>query len=73
MRMDRYKIKMEDISPYPIERSADCQEWEDVPHEELESILDTVPEDKVRTFLGVVRNGSFAALDGYFYRIRPRS
>jgi len=72
MREDRYHIKMEDISHYPLERSVDCREWEDVSHEELESILDTVSEDKAKVFLGVIRNGSFAPLQGYFYRIRPQ-
>ncbi|CAI2719381.1 conserved protein of unknown function [Nitrospina watsonii] len=72
MRMDRFHIKMEDISPYPLERSADCQEWEDISYQELEEVLNTVSEEKAKVFLGVVRNGSFASLDGYFYRIRPR-
>ena len=71
MREDKFHIKMEDVSPYPLERSVDCREWEDVSHEELESILDTVSEDKAKVFLGVIRNGSFAPLKGYFYRIRP--
>lgn len=72
MREDKYHIKMEDVSPFLIERSADCTEWEDVSHEELESILDTVSEDKAKIFLGVLRTGSFAPLKGYFYRIRPQ-
>lgn len=64
---------MEDLSRFQIERSTDCEDWEDIPHEELNAILDPESDDKVKTFLGVVRNGSHCLLKGYFYRIRPLS
>ena len=73
MRKDSYHITMEDISTFSLQRSADCEDWEEVSHEELDAILDTVSEDKAKTFLGVVRNGSFCQLQGWFYRIRPQS
>jgi len=64
---------MEDLSRFSLERSTDCEDWEDVSHEELNSILDQESDDKAKTFLGVVRNGSQCQLKGYFYRIRPQS
>lgn len=73
MRKNRYHIEMEDISRFPLERSMDCQEWEEVSHEELNEILDRVAENKASVFLDVVRGGSFCKLEGYFYRIRPQS
>ena len=73
MRTDRCHINMEDISKFPLERSTDCEDWEEVSHQELDAILDQEPEDKINTFLGVVRNGSQCQLQGYFYRIRPQS
>lgn len=73
MRKNRYHIEMEDLSRFPLERSMDCQEWEEVSHEELNEILDRVAENKASVFLGVVRGGSFCKLEGYFYRIRPKS
>ena len=73
MRKNRYHIEMEDISRFPLERSMDCQEWEEVSHKELNEILDRVAENKASVFLDVVRGGSFCKLEGYFYRIRPQS
>ena len=74
MRKDSYHIAMEDISAFALERSEDIDEdWEEVSHEELDAVLDTVSEEKAKTFLGVVRNGSFCQLQGWFYRIRPQS
>ncbi len=73
MRKNRYHIEMEDLSRFPLERSTDCQDWEEVSHEELNQILDQVSENKASVFLGVVRGGSFCKLEGYFYRIRPQS
>ncbi len=73
MRKDRYHIAMEDISAFSLERSAECEDWEEISHEELNAVLDTVSEEKAKTFLGVVRNGSFCQLQGWFYRIRPQS
>jgi hemerythrin-like domain-containing protein len=73
MRKNRYHIEMENVSRFPLERSTDCQEWEEVSHEELDEILDQVAENKASVFLGVVRGGSLCKLEGYFYRIRPQS
>ena len=73
MRKNQYHIEMENVSRFPLERSTDCQEWEEVSHEELDEILDQVSENKASVFLDVVRGGSFCKLEGYFYRIRPQS
>ena len=73
MRKDSYHIEMDNLSRFPIERSGDCESWEDVSQEELDATLDTVDDDKAKNFLAVVRGGSFSKLEGYFYRIRPRS
>jgi hypothetical protein len=73
MRKDSYHIEMDNLSRFPLERSGDCESWEDVSQEELDTILDTVDEDKAKNFLAVVRGGSFSRLEGYFYRIRPQS
>ena len=61
---------MEDISSYPLERSADYSFWEEISFTELnESILSKLSDEKIKTFLGVVRNGSAFKLNEYFYRI----
>jgi len=73
MRKNRHHIEMENVSRFPLERSTDCQEWEEVSHEELDEILDLVTENKASVFLDVVRGGSLCKLEGYFYRIRPQS
>jgi len=73
MRKDSYHIEMDNLSRFPIERSGDCESWEDVSQEELDALLDKVDELKVKNFLAVVRGGSFSKLEGYFYRIRPQS
>ena len=73
MRKDSYHIEMDDLSRFPMERSGDCESWEYVSHDELNALLDEVDEDKAKNFLAVARGGSFSKLDGYFYRIRPRS
>ncbi len=73
MRKDSYHIEMDNLSRFPIERSGDCENWEDVSHEELDALLDTVDEEMAKNFLAVVRGGSFSRLEGYFYRIRPLS
>jgi hypothetical protein len=73
MRKDSYHIEMDNLSHFPIERSGDCENWEDVSHEELDALLDKVDDEKAKNFLAVVRGGSFSRLAGYFYRIRPRS
>ena len=73
MRKDSYHIEMDDLSRFPLERSGDCESWEDVSQEELDAILDNIDEDKAKNFLAVARGGSYSQLEGYFYRIRPRS
>ena len=73
MRKDSYNIKMDNLSRFPLERSGDCENWEDVSLEELNALLDKVDEEKAKNFLAVVRGGSFSRLAGYFYRIRPQS
>jgi len=73
MRKDSYHIEMDDLSRFPLERSGDCESWENVSQEELDAILDNVDEDKAKNFLAVARGGSYSKLEGYFYRIRPRS
>ncbi len=73
MRKDSYHIEMDDLTPFPLERSGDCENWEDVSQEELDALLDKVDEEKAKNFLAVVRGGGFSKLEGYFYRIRPRS
>ena len=73
MRKDSFHIEMDDLTRFPLERSSDCDYWEEVSHEELDAILDTVDENKAKNFLAVVRGGSFSKLEGYFYRIHPRS
>jgi hypothetical protein len=73
MRKDSYHIEMDNLSRFPIERSSDCENWEDVSQEELNAVLDKVDEERAKNFLAVVRGGSFSKLEGYFYRIRPQS
>ena len=73
MREDKFHIAMDDLSAFPLERSPDSEDWEEVGHEELDAVLDTVSDEKAKTFLGVIRNGSFCLLQGWFYRIRPQS
>lgn len=70
MTPDHYHIEMEDISKYPLQRSADYSFWEEISFEELQkTILATLTDEKLKTFLGVVRNGSAFKLGDYFYRI----
>ncbi len=69
MRKDRHNIEMEDISSFPILRSEDFQVWEEVSLEEMEKILDDMPEEKLKLFLGVVRNGSPFRFGNFYYRI----
>ncbi|NIQ02669.1 MAG: hypothetical protein GWM98_21855 [Nitrospinaceae bacterium] len=73
MRKDSYNIEMEDISRFPIQRSLDGLEWEEFSNEELDELLNQIPEDKAKNFLAVIRGGSFCLLGGNFYRIRPQS
>ena len=70
MTEDQYHIDMEDISAYSLERSADYAFWEKITFEDLQtSVLDKLSNEKLKTFLGVVRNGGAFKLDDYFYRI----
>ena len=70
MPEDHFHIEMEDISMYPLERSADYYFWEEVSFIELkESTLTKLSDEKLKTFFGVIRNGSTFKLDNYFYRI----
>jgi len=71
MRKDKYNIKMEDITAFPILRSDDFLVWEDVSHLEMEKILDEMPEEQSKLFLGVVRNGSPFKFGNFFYKIKP--
>ena len=70
MTEDQFHIEMEDISTYPLQRSVDYSFWEEITFEDLQtSILNKLSNEKLKTFLGVVRNGSAFKLDEYFYRI----
>ncbi len=73
MRKDSYHIEMEDLSAFLVERSRDCEEWEEVTQEELNDLLDQVPDERARNFLSVVRGGSTCLFGRHFYRIRPKS
>ena len=70
MTEDKFHIEMEDISTYPLQRSVDYSFWEEIIFEDLQkSVLATLTDEKLKTFLGVVRNGSAFKLGEYFYRI----
>ena len=70
MTEDKFHIEMEDISTCPLQRSSDYFFWEEITFEDLQSsILTTLTDEKLKTFLGVVRNGSAFKLGEYFYRI----
>ena len=70
MTEDQYHIEMEDISIYPLQRSADYSFWEEISFEDLQiSVLDKLSKEKLKTFFGVVRNGGAFKLGNYFYRI----
>ena len=70
MTEDQFHIEMEDISAYPLQRSADYSFWEEITFEDLQtSVLATLTDEKLKIFLGVVRNGSSFKLGEYFYRI----
>ena len=71
MTIDQFHIEMEDISPFPLERSADYFFWEETSFDELkENILVNLPEEKQKVFFGVVRNGGTFRLADYYYRIK---
>ncbi len=69
---DKHHIKMEDVSNFLIERSADYSFWDEISHHELnEKILSKLTEEQLKVFFGVVRNGSACKLsDEYYYRIK---
>ena len=68
---DKNHIKMEDISTFPLERSLNHNDWEDVSYSELkEQNLKDLSEEKLKCFLRVVRYGSPFKLGRYFYRIK---
>ena len=68
---DKNHIEMEDISTFPLERSLNHKDWEDVPYLELkEKKLEDLAEEKLKCFLRVVRSGSPFKLGSYFYRIK---
>ncbi len=47
MTIDRFHIEMEDISPFPLERSTDYSFWEETSFDELkEHILVNLTEEK---------------------------
>ena len=68
---DKNHIKMEDISTFPLERSLNYMDWEDISYSKLkEQNLKDLSEEKLKCFLRVVRSGSPFKLGGYFYRIK---
>ena len=70
MTQDPFHTEMENISAYPLQRSTDYAYWEEINFEDLQtSVLDKLSNEKLKIFLGVVRNGSAFKLDEYFYRI----
>ena len=70
MVKNHHNIEMEDISQFAIERSADYSFWEEISHENLNKELSDLPEEKLKRFFGVVRNGGAFKLNDYYYRIR---
>jgi hypothetical protein len=67
---DKNHIVMEDISMFPLEKSLNHKDWEDVSYAELkEQDLKNLAEEKLKCFLRVVRSGSPFRLGSYFYRI----
>ena len=70
MTEDQYHIEMEDISIYPLERSADYSFWEEINFKDLQNtVLDKLSNEKLKMFFGVVRNGGAFKLGDYYYRI----
>ena len=70
MQEDKYHIEMEDIAKFPLEKSIDYAFWEEISFAELnQTVLDKLSDEKLKTFFGVIRNGSAFKLNEYFYRI----
>ena len=68
---DKNKIEMEDISAFPLERSTNHNQWEEITYSELKGeILEELMEEKLKCFLRVVRSGSPFKLADYYYRIK---
>ena len=68
---DKNKIEMEDISAFPLERSANHRQWEEITYSELKGeVLEGLMEEKLKCFLRVVRSGSPFKLEDYYYRIK---
>jgi len=68
---DHFHIEMESVEEFLIEKSADNSFWEDVSKDEVyNTVLAGLSETKIKTFLGVVRNGGAFKLGDYFYRIK---
>ena len=68
---DQFHIEMESIEDFFIEKSADNSFWEEVSTEDVfNKVLAGLSEEKIKTFLGVVRNGGAFKLGDYFYRIK---
>ena len=70
MTKDKFHIEMEDISEFAIERSEDFSFWEGFTHEEFDKLLADISEEKLKVFLGVLRNGSSFQLGDYYYRVK---
>ena len=70
MQEDQFHIGMEDIAKFSLEKSFDYSFWEEISFEELnQTVLDKLSDQKLKTFFGVIRNGSAFKLNEYFYRI----
>jgi len=68
---DQFYIEMENVAGFLIEKSADNSFWQDVSNEEVfNKVLAGLSKAKIKTFLGVVRNGGAFKLGNYFYRIK---
>ena len=68
---DKNQVEMEDISMFPLERSTNYHNWEEISYQNVkEQVLEGLAEDKLKCFLRVVRSGSPFKLDDYFYRIK---
>jgi len=68
---DHFHIEMESVEDFLIEKSADNSFWQEVGNGEVfNEVLAGLSEAKIKTFLGVVRNGGAFKLGDYFYRIK---
>ena len=68
---DKNNIELEDISSFPLERSMNHNDWEEISYQEVEEkFFKGLSENKIKCFLRVVRSGSPFKLSDYFYRIK---